>query len=263
MTTEAVAEIIVTRADAVQLLRINRPGKKNALTRSMYTALCDAIETGDADPAIAAHAIAGAGGMFTAGNDIKDFLAADPAADGQVSEVVRFIRLLPKIKKPLIAAVDGIAIGIGTTLLFHCDLVYATPEAIFATPFLDLGLVPEAGSSLLMPRLMGYQRSFEMLVMGETFNCERAREAGFVNAIVPVADLEKTAMTSARRIAAKPPEALAIARRMLRGDVAEISKRVDEEAIAFEQRLKTPEAREAFQAFLEKRPPRYAAVVRG
>ena len=263
MTTETTAEIIVTRADAVQLLRINRPDKKNALTRPMYKALCDAIEAGDADPAIAAHVIAGTGGMFTAGNDIKDFLAAGASSDGQVSEVVRFIRLLPKINKPLIAAVDGIAIGIGTTLLFHCDLVYATPAATFATPFLDLGLVPEAGSSLLMPRLMGYQRCFEMLVMGETFTAERAREAGFVNAIVPATDLEKTAMMSARRLAAKPPEALAIARRMLRGDIAEISKRVDEEAIAFEQRLKTPEAREAFQAFLEKRPPRFPVAERG
>jgi enoyl-CoA hydratase/carnithine racemase len=267
MTAEIIDEVIITRADAVQLLRINRPDKKNALTRPMYKALCDAIEEGDADPSIAAHVIAGTGGMFTAGNDIKDFLAAGSApseqGSGQVNEVMRFIRLLPVIKKPLIAAVDGIAIGIGTTLLFHCDLVYATPAATFATPFLDLGLVPEAGSSLLMPRLMGYQRSFEMLVMGETFNAERAREAGFVNAIVPTADLEKAALTAARRLSAKPPEALAIARRMLRGDVSEISKRVDEEAIAFTQRLKSPEAREAFQAFLEKRLPQFKGTARG
>jgi enoyl-CoA hydratase/carnithine racemase len=253
-------EIIVERSDAVQVLRINRPDKKNALTRPMYSALCDAIESGDADPAVAVHVITGTGGMFTAGNDIKDFLAAGTGAGGQVHDVLRFIRLLPRIKKPLIAAVEGIAIGIGTTLLFHCDLVYASPDATFATPFLDLGLVPEAGSSLLMPHMMGYQRSFDMLVMGDTFTAERGLAAGFVNAIVPAAELEIFALKAARRLARKPPEALAIARAMLRDSVDEIAKRVDEEAVAFEQRLKTPEAREAFQAFLEKRPPQFPAA---
>jgi enoyl-CoA hydratase/carnithine racemase len=256
------SEIIVTLAERVQVLRINRPEKKNSLTRSMYTALCDAIESGDADPGVAAHVIVGSGGMFTAGNDIGDFLAAGRGGDGQVNDVLRFIRLLPVIKKPFIAAVDGIAIGIGTTLLFHCDLVYATPEATFATPFLDLGLVPEAGSSLLMPRVMGPQRSFELLVLGETFTAERGHQAGFINAIASSADLEKTALRAASRLASKPPEALEIARKMLRGAPSEISARIDEEAVAFERRLKSPEAREAFQAFLEKRPPRYAAAVR-
>lgn len=252
------AEVTATSASGVQVLRLMRPDKKNALTRPMYKALCDALEAGDADAAIAAHVLTGSGGMFTAGNDINDFLAAGMGAAGGVNEVLRFIRLLPLIKKPVIAAVEGIAIGIGTTLLFHCDLVYATPDATFATPFLDLGLVPEAGSSLLMPRMMGSHRSFEMLVMGDTFSAERAREAGFVNAVVPADQLEKTAMCAAKRLAAKPPEALAIARAMLRGSPAEISARVDEEAIAFERRLKSPEAREAFQAFLEKRPPEFA-----
>ncbi|MEQ1669708.1 MAG: crotonase/enoyl-CoA hydratase family protein [Hyphomicrobium sp.] len=252
------AEVSVSTAGGVQVLRLMRPDKKNALTRPMYKALCDALEAGDGDPAIAAHVLTGSGGMFTAGNDINDFLAAGMGAAGGVNEVLRFIRLLPLIKKPVIAAVEGIAIGIGTTLLFHCDLVYATPDATFATPFLDLGLVPEAGSSLLMPRMMGSHRSFEMLVMGDTFSAERAREAGFVNAVVPADQLEKTAMRAAKRLAAKPPEALAIARAMLRGSPAEISARVDEEAIAFERRLKSPEAREAFQAFLEKRPPEFA-----
>lgn len=252
-----IAEVTVVSGDGVQVLRLTRPEKKNALTRPMYSALCDAIEAGDADASIAAHVLIGSSGMFTAGNDIKDFLAAGQAAGSGVNEVVRFIRLLPLIKKPVIAAVEGIALGIGTTLLFHCDMVFATPDATFATPFLDLGLVPEAGSSLLMPRQMGMQRSFEMLVMGDTFTAERAREAGFVNAIVDADILEKTAMHSAKRLAAKPPEALAIARQMLRGSPTEISARIDEEAVAFERRLKSPEAREAFQAFLEKRPARY------
>jgi enoyl-CoA hydratase/carnithine racemase len=252
------AEVTTERGPGYQVLRLTRADKKNALTRPMYRALCDAIEAGDQDHAVAAHILIGSDGIFTAGNDISDFLAAGSSTAGGVNEVLRFIRLLPRIQKPLIAAVDGIAIGIGTTLLFHCDLVYATPTATFATPFLDLGLVPEAGSSLLMPRQMGQQRSFEMLVMGEKFSAERAREAGFVNAIVAANALEKAAITAARRLAAKPPEALAIARQMLRGSPDEVAARVDYEAVEFERRLKSPEAREAFQAFLEKRPPRFA-----
>jgi enoyl-CoA hydratase/carnithine racemase len=252
-----IAEVTISAADGIQVLRLTRPEKKNALTRPMYAALCDAIEAGEKEPDIAAHVLTGSGGMFTAGNDIKDFLAAVQTACGS-NDVLRFIRLLPVVKKPLIAAVEGIAIGIGTTLLFHCDLVYATPDATFATPFLDLGLVPEAGSSLLMPRMMGSHRSFEMLVMGDIFTAERGREAGFVNAIVAVDALEKTAMRAAKRLAAKPPEALAIARLLLRGSVPEILARIDQEAVAFERRLKSPEAREAFEAFLEKRPPRFA-----
>lgn len=251
-------DVIIERDNRVQILRLSRPEKKNALTRAMYTALCDAIEAGDADTDIAAHVIAGSGGMFTAGNDIGDFLAAGSGAGSKNTEVLRFIRLLPVIKKPIIAAVDGIAIGIGTTLLFHCDLVYATPSATFATPFLDLGLVPEAGSSLLMPRLMGYQRAFEMLVLGDPFSADRAREAGFVNAVLPADALESTAVKSAARLAAKPPEALALARQMLRGDASDVCHRVDEEAAAFLTRLSSPEAREAFQAFIEKRAPRFS-----
>ncbi|MBR2537174.1 MAG: crotonase/enoyl-CoA hydratase family protein [Hyphomicrobium sp.] len=252
------SDIAIERNNRVQTLRLSRPEKKNALTRAMYAALCDAIEAGDADTAVAAHVIAGSGGTFTAGNDIGDFLAAGPGAGSKNTEVLRFIRLLPLIKKPVIAAVDGIAIGIGTTLLFHCDLVYATPASTFATPFLDLGLVPEAGSSLLMPRLMGYQRAFEMLLLGDPFSAERAHAAGFVNAIVPADALESTAVKAAQRLAAKPPEALALARRMLRGNASDISQRVDEEAAAFVARLSSPEAREAFQAFIEKRPPRFS-----
>ncbi|HPG89901.1 MAG TPA: crotonase/enoyl-CoA hydratase family protein [Hyphomicrobium sp.] len=252
------SEIVIARDNRVQVLRLSRPDKKNALTRAMYAALSDAIEQGDADPAIAAHVITGSGGIFTAGNDIGDFLASGLGDDDASTDVLRFIRLLPVIKKPLIAAVDGIAIGIGTTLLFHCDLVYATPAATFATPFLDLGLVPEAGSSLLMPRTMGYQRAFEMLVLGDPFSAERAREAGFVNAIVPTDAIEETAIKAATRLGAKPPEALELARDLLRGNAVDISRRVDEEAIAFAARLKSPEAREAFQAFLEKRPPRFS-----
>lgn len=251
------AEVGIWRDGRVQIMRLSRPDKKNALTGAMYAALSDAIEAGDRDAGVSAHVIIGSGGVFTAGNDIADFLAVGQGKGELAAEVLRFIRLLPVIEKPVIAAVDGLAVGIGTTLLFHCDLVYASPNARFSTPFLDLGLVPEAGSSLLMPRLMGYQRAFEMLVLGDVFDARRGVEAGFVNAIVEPADLEAAALKAAQRLAAKPPEALAIARRLLRGDASEISKRIDDEALAFKVRLSSPEAREAFQAFLEKRPPRY------
>lgn len=227
----------------------------------MYRALSDAIEAGDADDSIAAHVITGSNGIFTAGNDIGDFLATSRGTGDLNKDVVRFIRLLPVVKKPLIAAVNGPAIGIGTTMLFHCDLVYAAPDATFATPFLDLGVTPEAASSLLMPQRIGYARAFAMLVLGDPMSADDAVAAGFVNAIIPAADLEKAALDAARRLAKKPPEALAVARRLLRGDTAEILKRTDEEVSAFRERLKSPEAIEAFTAFFEKRPPKFGKSV--
>lgn len=257
MTTE----IAIWRDGPIQVLRIARPEKKNALTGAMYGALADAIEAGDADDTIAAHILTGSGGVFTAGNDIGDFLATARGTGGLDKNVVRFIRLLPLIKKPLIAAVDGNAIGIGTTLLFHCDLVYAAPDATFATPFLDLGVVPEAASSLLMPARMGYTRAFAMLALGDPMSADDALAAGFVNAIVPAGDLEATAVTAAKRLAAKPPEALAIARRLMRGDPELVLARMDEEVAAFRERLRSPEAVEAFTAFFEKRAPNFRKPV--
>lgn len=255
------SEIAVWREGAAQILRITRPEKKNALTGAMYGALADALEAGDADDTIAAHIITGSDGIFTAGNDIGDFLATARGTGSLDRNVLRFIRLLPVIKKPLIAAVDGNAIGIGTTLLFHCDLVYAAPDATFATPFLDLGVVPEAASSLLMPARMGYVRAFAMLALGDPISADDAVAAGFVNAVVPANDLEGVALDAAKRLAAKPPEALAIARRLMRGDTDKILSRMDEEVVAFRERLRSPEAIEAFTAFFEKRPPNFRKSV--
>lgn len=252
-----IPEIEVSRAGATQILRITRPVKKNAITGAMYAALSDAIETGDADQEISAHVVMGSGGVFTAGNDLSDFLATSRGTGDLGKEVTRFIRLLPVVEKPLIAAVDGKAIGIGTTLLLHCDLVYATPASTFATPFLDLGLIPEAASSLLMPRIMGYPRAFEMLVLGEAATAAQAQAAGIVNKIVEFENLEATAVAAANRLAGKPPEALAMARRLMRGDPAEILARVDAEVAGFRERLRSPEALEAFTAFFEKRPPNF------
>lgn len=255
------ADVEISKSDGAQILRLTRSAKKNALTSAMYAALCDAIERGDDDHAIAAHVICGSGGVFSAGNDLGDFLATARGTADLSKDVLRFIRLLPVIRKPLIAAVDGAAIGVGTTMLFHCDLVYATPEATFATPFLDLGLIPEAASSLLMPTRMGYARAFEMLALGETFSAERALSAGFVNRIVSADDLEATALEAARKLAKKPPEALAVTRQLLRGNPVEVLKTIDREAVAFRERLSSPEAQEAFAAFFEKRPPNFRKPV--
>lgn len=254
------SDLSIVRAHGVQVIRLTRAAKKNALTGAMYAAMTDALQRGDADPDVAAHAFLGSEGVFSAGNDIADFLATSRGVGGLGPDVLHFIRLLPRVQKPMLAGVDGPAVGIGTTLLFHCDLVYATPAASFSTPFLDLGLVPEAGSSLLMPARMGYARAFEMLVLGDGFSAERALAAGFVNQLVAADALEQTVMTAGRRLAAKPPEALAEARRLMRGDTTALSERVDIEAKAFRERLRSPEAAEAFQAFLEKRKPDFAAA---
>ena len=251
-------EIEIERSEGVQTIRIKRPDKKNALLPAMYTAMHDALVGGDADDAVRAHILTGAGGVFTAGNDIIDFMsraAGAPQPAGE-SPVHKFIGYLPRVEKPLIAAVDGLAVGVGVTMLFHCDLVYATPEAKLTTPFLNLGLVPEAGSSLLAPRRMGHARAFEMLVLGETFSGERAREAGLVNAVVSADELAAAARGAALKLAARPPAALKIARDLLRGaSIEETVERLEIETGLFAERMKSPEAKEAFQAFVEKRAP--------
>jgi enoyl-CoA hydratase/carnithine racemase len=259
--TDTPAEIEISRSDGVQTIRICRPEKKNALLPAMYTAMHAALTGGDADDGVRAHIITGSDGVFSAGNDINDFMsrARDGAPKVGDTPVHRFIGYLPRVEKPLIAAVDGLAVGVGVTLLFHCDLVYATPEARFITPFLDLGLVPEAGSSLLAPRRMGHARAFELLALGEPFSAERARDAGLVNAVVPAVDLDATAQSAARRLAAKPPGALRVARDLMRGAaVEEIIERLEAESRLFAERMTSPEAREAFQAFIEKRPPDFS-----
>ena len=251
-------ELDISIRHRTQVIRFNRPDKKNALKSDMYAAMTDALIKGDASPDVTSHLFIGTGGVFTAGNDIAEFLERSKGGSALGTPVVSFIAHLAQVQKPMIAAVDGLAVGIGTTLLFHCDLVYATPSASLRTPFLDLGLVPEAGSSLLAPLRMGYARAFELLVLGEPFSAERAREAGIVNAIVPADQLEATAMKAAARLAAKAPEALALSRRLMRGDPSAIVARVAEEVKIFGARLSSPEAKEAFTAFMEKRPPDFS-----
>lgn len=259
--TRMTTDVAISLADRIQTIRLTRAAKKNALTGAMYDAIGAALDAGDASPGVACHLILGDGGVFTAGNDIADFLAQSRSGE-MPAPVLGFLARLPRIAKPLIAAVDGAAIGIGTTLLFHCDLVYASPTARFATPFLDLGLVPEAGSSLLAPQRMGHSRAFELLVLGEAFTAERALAAGLINAIVPAAELEAIARAAALRLAAKPPAALVASRRLLRGSPEAIARRIDDEVAVFAERLRSPEAQEAFRAFLEKRPPDFDKLQR-
>lgn len=246
--------VSISAADGVQLLRLDRPDKKNALTGEMYAALAAALCDGAADPDIAVHVFLGSNGVFTAGNDIADFRAA--VENGRLDDrVFAFMRALVGCRKPIVAGVDGLAVGIGTTMLMYCDLVYASETAQFRTPFLDLGLVPEAASSLLMPPQMGHVRAFELLCLGTPFAAEEARLAGLVNRVLPADELEDTVLHAAAALAAKPREALLTARRLLRGDCEPLLARIGEEARIFETCLRSPEAREAFQAFLDKRKP--------
>lgn len=261
--TDSPTGLTISTEDGVQTLRLTRASKKNALTSTMYAGLRAALIEGDADPDVAVHLLAGSGGAFSAGSDVAEFAERAKGRADLSGPILEFIRYLPLIEKPVVAAVDGLAVGVGTTLLFHCDLVYASPASTFKTPFLDLGLVPEAASSILAPQRMGYARAFELLALGETFAAERALVAGLVNAVVPADQVEATARKAAVRLARKPPEALALCRRLMRGDAAATSAAIEEEARIFAERLVSPEAREAFAAFLEKRPPDFQMLRRG
>lgn len=245
--------IRISLEDGVQTLRLDRPEKKNALTGAMYSDLAEALETGNNNPDVRCHLICGQPEIFTAGNDIGDFLQYAGRVAIDETPVVRFLRALVTNEKPLVASVDGIAIGVGTTLLMHCDMVFASPRALIRSPFVDLGLVPEAGSSLLGPQLMGHARAFELLCLGNAFSAERALQAGLVNEVV-AEDVDEVALACAKEISAKPPEALALSRKLLRGDTGELSERVEEEIRIFANRLTAPETIAAFQAFMTKKP---------
>lgn len=256
-------EVDIKAGDGVQVIRFLRADKKNAFTGPMYAAMSQALEAAETDQSIAAHVFIGSGGVFSAGNDINDFLRraeATAAGGGQgiPTPSLDFIRRLPKVTKPMIAAVDGLAIGVGATMLLHCDLIYATPTASLRTPFLDLGLIQEAGSSLTAPARLGYPRAFELICLGEPFSAERAHQAGLINAIVPAEQLEATALAAAKRLAAKPRQALMMSRRLLRQGFPAIGAMIDQEAAAYAVLMGSSEAREAFTAFLEKRPPDFA-----
>lgn len=250
--------IIVERPDeyggTVQVIRFNRPDKKNALTQAMYATMVEAMDAGDADETVRVHVFLGTPGCFTAGNDMQDFL--NYAINGRIGEgdVGQFLKALAKVKKPMVAGVDGLAIGIGATMHFHCDLTFASPRAEFRTPFVDLGLLPEAGSSLLGPAVMGYQRAFSMLAVGNGFSADEACDAGLVYKVVAEEVLEATTLAAAAEIAAKPPQAMQIARDLLRrGQRSDVIARIEEESALFGERLSSPEARAAFEAFMMRK----------
>ncbi|HEY7577642.1 MAG TPA: enoyl-CoA hydratase [Acetobacteraceae bacterium] len=248
--------LAVTRADAVLEIRLNRPEKKNALTRAMYEAMADAFTRVDADPTLRVALLTGTGDTFTSGNDIADFQAR--AAGKRESSASRFLPTISSMQKPLIAAVNGAAIGVGTTMLMHCDLIVAARSARFVMPFTSLGLVPEAGSSLLFPRLLGHQRASALLLLGEPMDATTAHQWGFVNRVVDETALLPTARDMARRLAALPPQAVRLTKRLMRQGAAELQPRIDEELALFRERVASPEAAEAFRAFMEKRKPDFS-----
>lgn len=246
--------IEITREGAVLSAAFDRAEKKNAITNAMYAALTDAFETAEADPSVGAILISGKGGVFAAGNDLADFLAIATGATGSrdVRDFPgwRFISKLAELETPLVAAVQGAAIGVGTTLCFHCDLVYAAPGARFQMPFVDLGLVPEAGASLLAPELFGRAKAAEFLLLGEPFDAETGRALGFVNEVVPDEELFQHAMGKAQALAKKPRSALRVARKLMRGDMSLLKQRMADEIQAFSAALSSDDARKAFEAFL-------------
>jgi len=261
------SDILVHTEAGVMTLTLNRVDKKNSLTAAMYAALADALEGAAADAAVRAVLIQGDPAVFSAGNDIGDFLQASAKqeeADDAIAldePVFRFLRGLAGFPKPVVAAVCGPAVGIGTTMLLHCDLVYAGDNAAFSMPFVNLGLCPEAGSSLLVPQMLGHHRAAEALLLGDPFMAEAALEVGLVNRIVPPMEANTIAQTQARRLAAKPLAALIETKRLLKqSNQAVVFERIEEEARSFRRMMKAPAAREAFAAFMEKRKPDFSGL---
>jgi enoyl-CoA hydratase/carnithine racemase len=246
--------VVVSDSDGVLEIRFNRPEKKNALTRDMYETVSAAFERADAEPAIRVVLLTGTGDTFTSGNDVKDFQAANSRPRGGS----RFLPALSSLQKPLIAAVNGAAIGVGTTMLLHCDLIVAARSARFVMPFTSLGLVPEAASSLLVPRLLGHQRASVMLLLGEPLDAATACEWGLVNRVVDDAALMDTAREMAQRLAALPPQAVRLTKRLIRHGTSDVAERIQEEIALFTERLASPEAQEAFAAFMQKRKPDFS-----
>ncbi|MDP1612870.1 MAG: enoyl-CoA hydratase [Sulfuritalea sp.] len=246
-------------ADGVCHIEMARPEKKNALTAEMYRTMADALATAEADPAVRVILISGAGGNFTAGNDLADFLETPPMEES--APVFRFIKGFANLQKPFVAAVEGVAIGVGTTMLLHCDLAYAGSSARFALPFANLGLTPEAASSLLLPLCAGHARAAEMLMLGEVFSAQAALDAGIVNAVLPDGQVLDHAFERCRKLIAQPAESLRLTKQLMkRAQQALINETMGAEAEIFKQRLVSPDAKEAFAAFFEKRKPDFSKI---
>ena len=249
--------IVVETKDRVARIEIARLDKKNALTLEMYQALADALAAAEGDAQVRAVLIHGASDCFCSGNDLKDFLERPP--HGDASPTWRFLRAVSGAKKPLVAAVGGPAVGIGTTMLLHCDLVYAAPNARFQLPFVPLGLVPEAASSLLLPRTAGHARASAWLLLGQAFTAAEAHAAGIVTGIVPEETLLERARAAAAALAALPPESVRLTKQLMKRPLAAaVAEQMAEEARLFAGRLQSAEAKEAMSAFIEKRKPDFS-----
>ncbi|MBN2691452.1 MAG: enoyl-CoA hydratase [Burkholderiaceae bacterium] len=256
------SQVFVELRSGVLHIVFNRPEKKNALTLAMYEAANAAFERAASDAEVKAVLIAGEGGSFTAGNDLQDFVANPP--QGEEAPVLQFLRHLVSLDKPLVAAAQGFAVGVGTTLLMHCDLVYAADDAQFVLPFVQLGLCPEAASSLLLPQIAGYQRAAEKLLLGEPFDAAEALAMGLVNRVLPVEGLREFAVSQAEKFARLPAPSVRATKRLLKGlgdqgPQAVLARMRSEEAL-FQALLGAPAAREAMMAFLQKRKPDFSAI---
>jgi len=245
--------ILVTDDGSLRTVRMNRPDKKNALTFAMYEAMAVAVEEVQKLPALGCLLLAGSPTDFCAGNDIGNFMQTSNEDGALRTPVIRFLHALARCELPVVAAVQGNAVGIGTTMLLHCDHVVASSQARFATPFVSLGIVPEFGSTLIAPRVMGHARAFSLLVMGRPMNAAQAQAAGLINSIAPPDAVEADATKAARDIAALPRDSVLTARRLMRGSPEEIVARIDEESAIIHARLKSPEARAAFEAFMSRK----------
>jgi enoyl-CoA hydratase/carnithine racemase len=249
--------ILVKSENRVCRIQLSRLDKKNALTGDMYAGLADAVSGADADPQVRALLLHGSPDCFCAGNDVADFLNRPPLAEGSPSQ--RFFKAMLELKKPIVAAVGGPAVGIGTTMLLHCDLVYAATNARFQLPFVPLGIVPEFGSTFLLPMLAGYPRAAELLLLGQPFTAQKAYEVGLVSQVVEANELMKKAEETAATLVALPPESLRLTKQLLKKrHAAVVRETIAEEIQLFAQRLQSGEAKEAMSAFLEKRKPDFS-----
>ena len=252
-------DILTQVRDAIMVVELNRPEKKNALTSEMYALLGDALARAEGDDAVRVVVIHGKPDVFTAGNDLEDFMKRPP--QGEDTPVFRFLEAASRAQKPLVAAVNGSAVGIGTTLLLHCDLVYAGDNARFRLPFASLGLVPEFASSYLLPMVAGYHRAAELLLLGEPFGPDVALAAGFVTRVVPAAQTLDTAMEAARKLAALPAKSVRTTKALLKGaHAAAVRNQLQLEGRHFREMLSEPAAREALAAFIEKRKPDFSKI---
>ncbi len=253
------SDILIHTEDGITTLTFNRVDKKNSITAAMYAALADAVEAAHDNAAVRCVVFQGHETIFSAGNDIGDFLNNPPA--GEDAPVFRFLRAIATFPKPLLAGVCGPAVGIGTTLLLHCDLVYAGDNAAFSMPFVNLGLCPEAASSLLVPQMMGYHRAAEALLLGEPFMAEAALEVGLVNRVLAPSEVTNYTQSVARKLAAKPLSSLVETKRLMKkGNANQVMAVMAEEGASFGRMLREPAAREAFSAFMERRKPDFSKV---